>query len=335
MKRALALLTLALCGPLADAADPPPILQGMLDAARTLTYRGHVVQIEGTQAQTLYLLHRAGEDAGEDRVHSLQGAYGELRRAGSKCKVAQTDARQAHDEAVVAAAFPSLLPQRLVRLAQFYDFTPIGDGRLADRKVDFTLARPRDEFRFAYLLATDTATGLLMKASLIDQRGQVLRQVFLVNLELLPTLSDTEWQEPTRDAPRQLTWTEHSLDLAAAPVVLPWQVGTLPPGFGVSNYGRRRMPGGEHEIEQITVSDGLVSVSVFIDAHSATDSGLLGARRVAAVPAYGATVAGRHITVLGAAPFAALRTIADALVPTPPAADAQPTTLSSSPIEPQ
>jgi negative regulator of sigma E activity len=73
MRRALALLACALCGPLA-AAEAPPVVERMIEAARTLNYRGHVVQMEGTQAQTFDLLHRAGNEAGEDRVHSLQGA---------------------------------------------------------------------------------------------------------------------------------------------------------------------------------------------------------------------------------------------------------------------
>lgn len=334
MKRALALLTLALCTRLAGAADPPPVLQGMLEAARTLNFRAHVVQIEGTQAQTLHLLHRAGTDAGEDRVRSLQGPYWELRRSGARCKIALTDARQAHDEALVAATFPSLVPQRLSRLAQFYDFAPIGTGRLADRKVDFTLARPRDEFRFAYLLATDTQTGLLMKASLLDHRGQVLRQVFVVDLELVPILADAEWQSPARDAPAQMTWTEHTLDVNPTPAAMPWQVGTLPPGFSVGSYGRRKMPGSEHEVEQLTLSDGLATVSVFIDTLAPAEPGLLGAGRVAALPAYGAAVGGRHVTVLGAAPFAALRQIANALSPATPT-DPIPTALPASSSEPQ
>ena len=172
MKPALVLLALALAGGKALAADTPQIIQRMLAAADTLSYRGHVVQIEGDQAQSLHILHRAGADGGLDRVRSLQGTYWELRRQGQNCRIALSTARPAHDEALVAAAFASLLPRRLQKLAEFYEFAPVGKGRLADHAADFTLARPRDQFRFAYLLGTDSATGLLLKASLIDQSGQ-------------------------------------------------------------------------------------------------------------------------------------------------------------------
>lgn len=80
MKPALVLLALALACGKALAADAPHIIQRMLAAADTLSYRGHVVQIEGDQAQSLHILHRAGADGGLDRVRSLQGTYWELRR---------------------------------------------------------------------------------------------------------------------------------------------------------------------------------------------------------------------------------------------------------------
>jgi sigma-E factor negative regulatory protein RseB len=324
MRGALALGAFLWSGLLA-AADAPPLLQRMLDAASTLNYRGHVVQIEGTQPQTLKLLHRAGADAGEDRVHSTQGAYWELRRVGARCKVAMTDARQAPDEALVAAAFPSLMPQRLARLADLYTFQPLGAGRLAERAADFTLAEPRDAFRFAYLLVTDSATGLLLKAGLVDRRGHILRQVFFVDLQLLPTVSEADWQQPVPDAPAHLSWTERNLTRDPASVAVPWPLGPLPAGFQVSGYGRKRMPGSEHEIDQITLSDGLVTVSAFIDAQAGADRTPIGAKRVAAMPVYGASVDGRQVTVLGAAPYAALREIANALTaPTRATSTAQP-----------
>jgi negative regulator of sigma E activity len=252
MRRALALLAFALSGPLA-AADVPPVIDRMLEAARTLNYRGHVVQIEGTQAQTLHLLHRAGPDAGEDRVHNLQGGYWELQRVGSRCRIALTDARQAHDEAIVAAAFPSLLPQRLARSAGFYDFAPLGKGRFLNREADFTLARPRDEFRFARLLVTDAATGLLVKTGLVDHGGQILRQVLFADLQVLPTVADADWQGPIPGAPAPLKWIERSILPEPVAVALPWQVGPLPPGFIATGHARRPMPRGDNEVEQITL----------------------------------------------------------------------------------
>ncbi|GAB4351066.1 MAG: MucB/RseB C-terminal domain-containing protein [Immundisolibacter sp.] len=316
MRRTLLLLALAVVASPVGAADTPAILQRMLEAARTLNYRGHVVQIEGYRTQALELLHRAGREAGEDRVRSLQGAYWELERSGSRCRVALGEGRPARDEALVAATFPSLLPRRLERLAAYYDFSRAGSGRLAGRQAEFTVARPRDEFRFGYLLGTDAETGLLLKASLMDGQGRVLRQAFFVNVEFLPLLPDAVWEQAFEPAPLERQWTEHILQ--AAPLAspdLPWHIGALPAGFTVDGYQRRRMPGSGQEVEQLTVSDGLATVSVFIDASAPGDKALLGAGRIEAVPVFGAQVGDRHVTALGAAPVVTLQRIVDALTP--------------------
>ena len=333
MKRALVLLALALGGCQAVAADAPPIIQRMLDAAGTLSYRGHVVQIEGDQAQSLHLMHRAGTDSGEDRVRSLQGTYWELHRKGKSCKVALTHARATHDEALVAATFASLLPRRLLNLAGFYEFAPVGSGRLADRVAEFTLARPRDEFRFAYLLGTDATTGLLLKASLIDNHGQVLRQVFFVDIELVPEMPDDQWQQEFSSNPQQLQWTDHVLGKRLPASALPWPVGPLPAGFEVSDYVRHRMPDSGPEVEQLTISDGLATASVFIDSPTPGEQTLLGAGRVQDIPAYGAQLAGRHITALGAAPMATLRHVVEALTPAAAGTTATPPTMPTTASE--
>jgi sigma-E factor negative regulatory protein RseB len=257
-------------------------------------------------------------------VRSLQGTYWELRRQGQNCRIALSTARPAHDEALVAAAFASLLLRRLQKLAEFYEFTPVGKGRLADHAADFTLARPRDQFRFAYLLGTDTATGLLLKAGLIDSQGKVLRQVFFVDLELVQTLDDAEWLQETGSSPAQLQWTEHILGQRPSADAIPWTIGTLPPGFGVSGYIRRQSPDSSQDVEQLTISDGLATVSVFIDTPAPGEQSLLGAGRVQAMPAFGARLDGRQVTALGAAPMATLKQVVEALTPVSPTSLATP-----------
>jgi sigma-E factor negative regulatory protein RseB len=327
MKSALVLLALALAGGKALAADTPQIIQRMLAAADTLSYRGHVVQIEGDQAQSLHVLHRAGADGGLDRIRSLQGTYWELRREGQNCRIALSTARPAHDEALVAAAFASLLPRRLQKLAEFYEFAPVGTGRLADHAAEFTLARPRDQFRFGYLLGTDTATGLLLKAGLIDHQGKVLRQVFFVDLELVKTLDDAEWLQEAGSRPPNLQWREHTLGQRPSAQAIPWTIGALPPGFSVSGYIRRPSPAGGQDVEQLTISDGLATVSVFIDSPAPGEQSLVGAGRVQAMPAFGAQLAGRQVTALGAAPMATLKQVVEALTPAAPASLATPAAL--------
>lgn len=331
MKRVLALLALAVgCGAQAYA-DTPPVLLRMLNAADTINYRGVLVQIEGTHTQTLRLLHRAGANGGDDRVNSLQGRYWEMRRTGNTCRVALSSARPAREEALVAAVFPSLLPRRLERLAAFYDFVPIGSGRIADRAADFVVAKPRDEYRFPYLLVTDAATGLLLKVGLLDSGGRELRQALFVDLELLDKMPAADWERASAAAPADSQWREYALDQGVAANSGPWQIGSLPPGFAVRDYGRERLPGSDQDVEQLTVTDGLATVSIFIDRLAEGEQALQGAGRVETLPVYGTTIDGHHVTLLGAVPSAALEHIAKSLTLTPvdaPVTAAPPVSLS-------
>ena len=320
MKRALAVVAALAVGLMQAHADTPPILLRMQNAADTLNYRGVLVQIQGNHTQTLRLLHRAGANGGDDRVNSLQGRYWEMRRSGNTCRVALSAARSAREEALVAAVFPSLLPSRLQRLAAFYDFAPIGSGRIADRAADFTVARPRDEYRFPYLLVTDAATGLLLKVSLLDNGGRELRQAFFVDLELLDDIPEAEWERTPAMAPATQQWRDYRLGQRAKDNTSPWRIDSLPPGFAVRGYGRERLPGSDQDVEQLTVSDGLATISVFIDRMTEGDKSLQGAGHVEALPAYGTTVDGRHVTLLGAVPTVSLEHIAKSLTLAPVAA---------------
>lgn len=303
-------------------AEVPAILQRMLDAADTLTYRGVVVQIEGKYTQSLSLLHRPGMDGGRDDLHSLQGHYWELQRTGDACRVGLVGARPARDEALVAAMFPSMVPRRLRHLVDHFEFQPIGKGRVAGRDADFTLARPRDQYRLPRLLVTDAATGLLLKASLLDERGVELRQAFFASLEIadkaLPPL------EKSAPAPAEtLTWTDYRLNRQPLEKDLPWRVGWVPPGFWVDDYRREDPRSGGPAFEQITVSNGLSTVAVFIESApksapnspSGEEKPPREAHRVGPLNALATTVSGHQITLIGTVPSAALEDIAKGLAP--------------------
>lgn len=308
-------------------AEVPAILQRMLDAADTLTYRGVVVQIEGKYTQSLSLLHRPGANGGQDELHSLQGHYWELQRTGDACRVGLVGARPARDEALVAAMFPSMVPRRLRHLVDYFEFQPIGKGRVAGRDADFTLARPRDQYRLPRLLVTDAATGLLLKASLLDERGVELRQAFFASLEIAGEPSPS-WEKSDPAASQALTWAEYRLDRHPLGKELPWRLGRLPPGFWVDDYRREEAKSGGQAFDHITVSNGLSTVAVFIEAASnpapsptpGQQQAPRGLHRVGPLNALATTVSGHQVTLIGTVPNAVLEDLASGLAPAQAAA---------------
>ena len=332
------LLLLALGGWTCVArAEIPAVLQRMLDAADTLHYRGVVVQVEGKYTQSVSLVHRPGEDGGQDEVHSLQGHYWEMRRTGDTCRVGLGGERTARDEAVVAAMFPSMMPRRLKYLVEYFEFQPIGRGRVAGREAEFTLARPRDQYLLPRLLVTDAATGLLLKGSLLDERGVELRQAFFASLEIADK-SPPSWAKPEPDPAGPLTWKEYRLDRRPFGKDLPWRIGWMPPGYFVSDYRREEARSGGAAFEHITVSNGLATVAVFIESASTPAPAAApgrakpprGAHHVGSLNALATTVNGRQVTLIGTGTQALLEGLASGLAPNEPAAAAaSPDTASS------
>lgn len=313
MKRALALLAL-IAGCLQARAETPGVIQRMADAADRLNYRGILVQIEGNFTQSLSVLHRAGVQGGDDRVHSLQGDYWELQRKAQRCRVGLSGPRTVRDDALIAAMFPSVYPGRLLRTASYFDFERVGSGRVAGRDVDFILARPRDPFRFAHLFATDVATGLLMKTSLLDARGRELRQAYFVDIEILGELSPQQWDAQVAAAPAGLQWSEYTLDPHPLDKPIPWRVN-LPPGFAVVGYTRGPVRAGGPPIEQITISNGLTALSVFIDGSVGSGATVEAFSKIDALNAYVTTVGSNEVTLIGPTPTVTLEAVAKGLVP--------------------
>jgi sigma-E factor negative regulatory protein RseB len=312
MKRALALL--ALIASLQARAESPAVVQRMADAADRLNYRGILVQIEGNFTQSLSVLHRAGAQGGDDRVHSLQGDYWELQRKAQHCRVGLSGPSTVRDDALIAAMFPSVYPGRLLQTASYFDFERVGSGRLAGRDVDFILARPRDQFRFARLFATDVATGLLMKTSLLDARGRELRQAYFVDIEILDELPLQQWDAQVAAVPAGLQWSEYTLDPRPLDKPIPWQVD-LPPGFAVVGYARGPVRAGGPPIEQLTISNGLTSLSVFIDGAAGGGAGGEGFSTIDALNAYVTTVGSKQVTLIGPVPNVTLEAVAKGLAP--------------------
>ena len=95
-----------------------------------------------------------------------------------------------------------------------------------------------------------------------------------------------------------------------------WQATTLPPGYSLRNAAERRSPHSGKVLEHLIFTDGLSSVSVFIEPRpeqAPPEPALGGAMRRAI-----RDTEGFRMTAIGEAPEAAMRVILDGLQPVAP-----------------
>ena len=93
-----------------------------------------------------------------------------------------------------------------------------------------------------------------------------------------------------------------------------WSALKLPPGFRMMLHGAQTLPGSSVPVDHLVFTDGLASVSVFIEMH-ATPPGAgqvteVRAARVGSSSAFSTVVDGHKITAVGEVPPATVRLIA-------------------------
>ncbi|MCE9659448.1 MAG: MucB/RseB C-terminal domain-containing protein [Burkholderiales bacterium] len=216
------------------------------------------------------------------------------------------------------SSFPALLQAGDDGLAEWYEVRSEGIDRVAGHEADVLVVMPRDSYRFGYRLWADRASGLLLRADVIGERG-----------ESLETAAFSEVSIGVRAQPDSVVQAMKKLDgyRIVRPVLTPtrleaegWAMRPVTPGFRLVSCVRRQMemPGETADaspapVIQTIYSDGLTYVSVFIerfrpDRHTEPVLATFGAT---------ATLGQRQgdwwVTVVGDTPAATLKTFAAAL----------------------
>jgi sigma-E factor negative regulatory protein RseB len=94
-----------------------------------------------------------------------------------------------------------------------------------------------------------------------------------------------------------------------------WQMGELPAGFAKLSEVVRPMRKDGPPVQHVMLSDGLAAVSVYVERAQTPASGkqLVGGSSMAGVNAYGISLPGLHVTVVGEVPLATVRAIASSV----------------------
>ena len=307
-------------GQWSKAASPEAWLQRMNAALRDRNYTGIFVYIRGEHLESMRVTHRADAMGGIERLVSLTGPPREVIRGHHNVKCVLPDSRLVLVERRYAAQnFPAALPSSIPakRLAAYYDFKDLGEGRIAGYHSKIIGILPRDPYRYGYRLWLDARTGMLLRSDLLDSDGHTVERVMFTSLHYPKSIPNSALQ-PT-EIRSGFVWNIQgdSEKLSAAERRVQWQVTRLPPGFVLSLTDVQRVAGVRQPVRHMVFSDGLASVSVFAEAASHSRNALIGPSRMGAVNAFGRQVGDYHLTVVGEVPAATVQMIAESMRPVP------------------
>src|SRR5690606_59200 len=95
---------------------------------------------------------------------------------------------------------------------------------------------------------------------------------------------------------------------------IPWRAAAVPGGFKLSAAMQSPMAGSDTPVEHLVYSDGLATVSVFIEAPATNADVQEGFSAAGSTNAFSLTLRGRKVTAVGEVPRQTVRTIASSLV---------------------
>jgi len=295
----VSLLLLWSAGAAAAGRTPAELLARMAEALRTLNYEGRIVYLHQNKLELLHILHRVEDGQVREQLLSLNGPVRVMNREKGHVICALSDSHpisvRGQDVGRQVLRAWALHPQGL---DAHYLLHVLGADRVAGRQTEVVGILPRDDLRYGYRFYLDAETGLPLKSDLFGKSSDPIEQIMFATLELLPAEATDQ---------RAAAFDTGGASAAAAPdlAALPWRFESLPPGFVLALHDD--LDGGGQRVEHFLLTDGLASVSVYIESDS--EEGLKGNAYIGAVHAAGKRVAGHQVTVVGEVPLQTVETV--------------------------
>ena len=309
---ALALAAL-LAAPAALAEDAAAWLARVAAAATELNYVGTIVYQHGLRVETSRLVHLNDRGNPMEKLVNLDGPPREIIRSATEVRAYYPDARVIRVEPrAFRNAFPALSATEQKALSDNFDFRKLESGRVAGLDAQAWAFEPKDGLRFGHKFWVDNATGLLLKASVSNERGEIVEQFSFTDLAIGVKI-DPELVKPTW-AGSSAGWSIQKSPLGDIDQRdTGWVVGRLPAGFSKIAEGYRDLRNRPEPVAHLVYSDGLVAVSVFIERAGGAPARPPGRSQHGGTNVYVRPVDDRVVTVLGEVPATTVRQIANSV----------------------
>ncbi|MBK8119254.1 MAG: MucB/RseB C-terminal domain-containing protein [Sulfuritalea sp.] len=259
----LALLAILLAPTPALAEDGLTLLQRIAQGSRQLTYSGTFVYRSGGRVDTSHIAHSLVNGIEVERIEALDGSPREVTRAGSEVKCFLPEEKLVIIENRSSQRrFPALLPAGLGSLPEFYEIRGGEQGRVAGVMSRAVFLQPRDELRYGHEFWMDVASGLLLKANLLGARGETLESFAFTQVKIGGPL-EQEALKPRFDRERVRVQQVRTTELKSEDIG--WIFRSMLPGFRRVAAMKRQAAPENPESLHVVFSDGLASISVFIE----------------------------------------------------------------------
>jgi sigma-E factor negative regulatory protein RseB len=292
----------------------------MHEASRQRAYTGTMVVSAGATMSTSRVAHVCDGTQQMEQIENLTGAPQITLRRNDEVMTLNPESRTARlEKRTTLGQFPELLRTSGSHLADWYAAVERSPERVAGHWADVVDIQPKDAWRFGFRIWAEKQTGLVLKMQTLGEQGAVLEQIAFTELQLdapvsmgklVRLMKDTRGYEVQRVTLRKTT-----------PEAEGWRLKEGVPGFvAVSCHVREtssNAPGEGASMGaapmQWVFSDGLASVSLFVEPFDAQRHTQEKTLATGATHSLTRRVGGYWLTVLGEVPAPTLRRFASAL----------------------
>lgn len=281
-------------------------LSRMHEASLGRAYSGTLVVSAGPAMSASRIWHVCDGSQQMERVETLTGAPRTTIRRNSDVITFDPESRTAWTEKRESlGVFPALLRTPSNLIPEFYGVDERPAERVAGHVADVVELMPRDRLRYGYRIWSEKKSGLVIKMQTLDEDGQVLEQVAFTELQfdapvrmdkLKRMMADTKGYQVLKPSLRKTT-----------PEAEGWRQREAVPGFQPVSCHVREHEGGESPPMQWVFSDGLASVSLFVEPFDPQRHGEEGHAVAGATHSLARQVDAYWLTAMGEVPLKTLR----------------------------
>lgn len=310
---AVALVLGAFPAAAAESGDGVAWLQRIASSARTINYIGTFVYQHDNRVETSRIIHLVDETGEHEKLEMLDGPPREIIRSNDEVQCYFPEAKTLRiDKRKPRKAFPALLPEQLSTLIENYHVRVAGRERIAGYECQVLILEPKDGLRYGHKLWADIGSGLLLKASMFDDKGKVVEQFAFTQVEIGRPI-DRGLLKPKYEA-RALLWQERVMtDEREGDTRSGWIIRDPPTGFKKILEVKRRLGAKPRPVTHIMLSDGLVAVSVFVEPLDTSPSTVQRLSHQGAINVVSRVVNDHLVTVVGETPVATVMKIANSV----------------------
>ncbi len=293
-------------------ADALTWLTRMAASSQRLGYSGTFVYQAGKHSETSRIVHLSDASGEYERLEALDGTPREVVRANGEVSFYLPKERTLITDRVIVRRFPAWGGISPSVLAENYRIKLGGMDRVAGLDARMVMLEPRDAFRFGHVFWVDPASGLMLKSRMTNISGDPVEQFAFSDVSIGGEIERGKLRSRySQDAANWRVINARGEALRAEDSN--WRFQATLPGFHEISMVRRLLQRDGVEALHVVFSDGLATLSVFVEPLAGRkEPPPAGPSAAGPTQIYKRIVAGKYlVTALGEVPAAAVKQIAD------------------------